>query len=384
MEKKTIGAFISALRKANGITQQELADRLNISNKAVSRWERDECAPDITLIPALAEILGVTCDELLKGERILSDKQQDKSEPKVEKQIKAIINRSISSYKTLVCISWALSALGFVAMYGITYGFYRLMVGFITMCVLEITAVAMAVIGMVKLKDIKRENELFEIADAALINRYNKTLGIYSYVALFSPFAVIALSAPLFNGYYNGGLHEYILSFERIFELFWFVVPALGFLFLILKDPFCALITGQPYKRPERSKNSMLVLMNILQLGAVILGCVLCFVSPLIKSEGGRLAINVVGMCILSVVNFVLFLIFIFICKSERNKFVLHGLRNISLIIPSIFILLASENYRNEWGLWDINYLLHALGFIFIVCFIFQLIITVMRSKQKL
>ena len=60
MEKKTIGTFISALRKANGITQQELADMLNISNKAVSRWERDECAPDITLIPALAEILGVT------------------------------------------------------------------------------------------------------------------------------------------------------------------------------------------------------------------------------------------------------------------------------------------------------------------------------------
>ena len=60
MEKKTMGAFISALRKANGMTQQELADKLNVSNKAVSRWERDECAPDITLIPPLAEILGVT------------------------------------------------------------------------------------------------------------------------------------------------------------------------------------------------------------------------------------------------------------------------------------------------------------------------------------
>ena len=87
MEKKTTGTFISALRKANGITQQELADMLNISNKAVSRWERDECAPDITLIPALAEILGVTCDELLKGERILSPSKQGKSEPKVDKTV---------------------------------------------------------------------------------------------------------------------------------------------------------------------------------------------------------------------------------------------------------------------------------------------------------
>ena len=58
MEKKTIGQFIAVLRKANGLTQQDLADRLNVSNKAVSRWERDESAPDITLIPALAEILG--------------------------------------------------------------------------------------------------------------------------------------------------------------------------------------------------------------------------------------------------------------------------------------------------------------------------------------
>lgn len=46
MEKKTIGSFIAALRKANGLTQKELAEKLNVSDKAVSRWERDECYPD--------------------------------------------------------------------------------------------------------------------------------------------------------------------------------------------------------------------------------------------------------------------------------------------------------------------------------------------------
>lgn len=44
MAKNTMGQFIAALRKANGMTQQDLAERLNVSNKAVSRWERDECA----------------------------------------------------------------------------------------------------------------------------------------------------------------------------------------------------------------------------------------------------------------------------------------------------------------------------------------------------
>lgn len=69
MEKRTIGSFIAALRKANGLTQKQLADKLCVSDKAVSRWERDECAPDLSAIPVLAEIFGVTCDELLRGQR---------------------------------------------------------------------------------------------------------------------------------------------------------------------------------------------------------------------------------------------------------------------------------------------------------------------------
>jgi len=69
MEKKTIGGFIAALRKANGMTQKDLAEHLNVSDKTVSRWERDDGAPDLAAIPAIAEIFGVTCDELLRGER---------------------------------------------------------------------------------------------------------------------------------------------------------------------------------------------------------------------------------------------------------------------------------------------------------------------------
>ena len=69
MEKKTIGGFIAALRNASGMTQKDLAEKLNVSDKTVSRWERDDGAPDLSLIPVIAEIFGVTCDELLRGER---------------------------------------------------------------------------------------------------------------------------------------------------------------------------------------------------------------------------------------------------------------------------------------------------------------------------
>ena len=69
MEKKTIGKFISALRRASGMTQKELGERLYVSDKTVSRWERDECTPELALLPAIAEIFGITTDELLRGER---------------------------------------------------------------------------------------------------------------------------------------------------------------------------------------------------------------------------------------------------------------------------------------------------------------------------
>ncbi|MEG1176782.1 MAG: helix-turn-helix transcriptional regulator, partial [Ruthenibacterium sp.] len=56
MERKTIGSFIAVLRKANGLTQKDLAEKLNVSDKSVSRWERDDGAPDLSLVPVIAEI----------------------------------------------------------------------------------------------------------------------------------------------------------------------------------------------------------------------------------------------------------------------------------------------------------------------------------------
>lgn len=69
MENRKIGAFIAERRKTIGLTQQALADRLGLTNKAVSKWETGDGLPDITILPALAENLGVTVDELLAGER---------------------------------------------------------------------------------------------------------------------------------------------------------------------------------------------------------------------------------------------------------------------------------------------------------------------------
>ncbi len=70
MDALTTGRFICKLRKENNMTQAALAEKLNISNRTVSKWENGDGFPDITIFPELAQTLGVTTDELLKGERI--------------------------------------------------------------------------------------------------------------------------------------------------------------------------------------------------------------------------------------------------------------------------------------------------------------------------
>ena len=81
MAKQTIGEFLATLRKANGYTQQEVADRLGISNRTLSGWECDKVLPDILLLPVLAELYGVTVDEILAGER--KDKNEVAITPKL-------------------------------------------------------------------------------------------------------------------------------------------------------------------------------------------------------------------------------------------------------------------------------------------------------------
>lgn len=197
MAENTIGQFIAALRKANGLTQQDVADRLNVSNKAVSRWERDECAPDLSVIPALAEMFGVTCDELLKGKRITEPTSPERKEPKVDKQVKALINRSLSGFKTLVFIALAVACVGIICMFGISYGFYRPVIGFAVMMLFEICASALAALAVSKARDVKEYNELFDLADPSLKAKYNHTLGNLSFAASFSVLAVLLLSLPL-------------------------------------------------------------------------------------------------------------------------------------------------------------------------------------------
>lgn len=70
IDREKFGAFVAARRKEKGLTQQELAGKLFLSNKAVSKWETGQSLPDIALLEPLADCLGVSVAELLRGERM--------------------------------------------------------------------------------------------------------------------------------------------------------------------------------------------------------------------------------------------------------------------------------------------------------------------------
>ncbi len=174
MERKSIGSFIAALRRANGMTQQELADKLRVSNKAVSRWERDETLPDLTLIPAIAEIFGVTCDEILRGEpraaytpvittpdeasddggEAETAPQERRAAFRGERRAAAILERELSKFRILTAVAAALVIIGVGAMFlvGMFYQGGVTLIGMTVMGIIDVIAAAVEAVAVMRLR----------------------------------------------------------------------------------------------------------------------------------------------------------------------------------------------------------------------------------------
>ena len=84
MKKETFGNMVAVLRKEKGMTQLELAEKMGVTDKAVSKWERDLSFPDVSSIPKLAEILEVSVDELMQ---VKADSKEDTTKKKIDEII---------------------------------------------------------------------------------------------------------------------------------------------------------------------------------------------------------------------------------------------------------------------------------------------------------
>ena len=143
--RTSIGEFLFILRKSKGMTQQEVADRLGVSNKTVSSWETGASCPDISLLPAIAELYGVTCDELLRGERAPSG--QPDNPARREKALGRLLAQyknsafymtlvGIALYAAAVIVTLAVGCAAFESLIGFFVGLIFI-VGGIFLCILQ-------------------------------------------------------------------------------------------------------------------------------------------------------------------------------------------------------------------------------------------------------
>ena len=117
MDLIKIGKYIAGKRKSLGMTQKQLAEKLGMSDKSVSKWERGVCLPDVSVYKELCSILGISLNEFLAGEDIAQENMIQKSETNIIEIIRDNINKQ-KCLKIMKCILlvisiFALSVLGF-------------------------------------------------------------------------------------------------------------------------------------------------------------------------------------------------------------------------------------------------------------------------------
>lgn len=103
---KTPGRLIAETRKERGMTQLELAEKMGVTDKAVSKWERDLSCPDVNTLPLLADVLGLSVEELLQGKA-----KNQRTEPKFAALIDTILKAVALAMGVAVAVLAALDAL---------------------------------------------------------------------------------------------------------------------------------------------------------------------------------------------------------------------------------------------------------------------------------
>ena len=88
MNKVKIGKFISKCRKDKQLTQEQLAEMLNVTNKSISKWENGICLPEASIYEPLCKILGITINELFAGQKIVDEEYKKIADENLMKMLK--------------------------------------------------------------------------------------------------------------------------------------------------------------------------------------------------------------------------------------------------------------------------------------------------------
>ncbi|MBO5526317.1 MAG: helix-turn-helix transcriptional regulator [Clostridia bacterium] len=418
METMTIGNFIAALRKENGLTQQELADQLNVSNKAVSRWECGECLPDLTLIPALADLLGVTCDELLRGKRIPREEsvRQETTDGASEQtqsaqsgikalweKVKSVAKGETSLkcertiYRVVMIIALAVALIGFgkalcyaFALFGnenlnssgwldFTELFRLSQIGFFSMLPLEFFAALFCLSAWLRVRFVLKKGSLSD-AEKSLVK---KEFDLYLYCVSAVIVSFIALAIPFL-----------VCDSYDIAESYWSTMfPAI----------LCGavLVSRIVYLFVQHRVGKTSLLCNGIQIGLVVIYAVLLLCAPFGHTKSVANGESVVGKYVIfgiAALFALASLIFGWITYGTKKATLLSVLRNSLFLVPtSVFawVYTVTFEYRydsiywgtgNDWArivTWNTDRIVIALYSLFLIWFVFELISVFVRKRKN-
>ena len=244
MEKKTIGKFISALRKANGMTQKELGERLFVSDKTVSRWECDESTPELSLIPSIAEIFGITTDELLRGERNNPDREAasedvaGKQKAKSDKQFRLMLHSKRKRFINLSLVSIGLCIIGLIAAMICNLGFSKGLLGFCLASVFFVAATICQICFTVSFRLLVDEDEVQHTEELRKANTGMVFTSVKIFFVILLTFAfclpIAILTLSYYNGHYGLVLDSWIL-FGTLFAAVAFLLAFCVYKIFVLK-----------------------------------------------------------------------------------------------------------------------------------------------------
>ncbi len=125
MNQIKIGSFIAQCRKEKNLTQMQLAEMLEITSQAVSKWENGRGIPEVSLLQPLCEILGISLNELFSGEHISAEEYKGKAEENISKLFreKQIANLKPVKYLFSVCANITLLVAAIELVVGIVGSF---------------------------------------------------------------------------------------------------------------------------------------------------------------------------------------------------------------------------------------------------------------------
>ena len=113
MDQEKIGKFIAERRKAVSLTQMQLAEKLNITDRAVSKWETGRAMPDSSIMLELCDILKITVNDLLSGEVVSVDNYNKE----MEKNLLEMIKQKEQADKKLLTVEWVLGILSIIILF---------------------------------------------------------------------------------------------------------------------------------------------------------------------------------------------------------------------------------------------------------------------------